>query len=195
MNKTEHLLIILSEECAELSKQISKALRFELDDIEPKQELTYRARIISELADIIGAARLLVDENIIVFPGEDLIEAKKLKVQKYIEYAKNQGTLEKLEDKPKKLYPVFWYMRDDHSFCRPEGKNLEEIKENFIKLAKDNPYGMICKVIIINEDENEEERRVGENAHVDHEGNVDIDFWYESVRYDEIVRNYKEENN
>ena len=35
MNREEHLLTILSEECAEVIKDVSKALRFGLDDYPP----------------------------------------------------------------------------------------------------------------------------------------------------------------
>lgn len=35
MNTTEHLLVVLGEECAEVQQNIAKALRFGLDDHHP----------------------------------------------------------------------------------------------------------------------------------------------------------------
>lgn len=82
----------------------------------------------------------------------------------------------------------FWFMRDNHTFYKPKGNNLDEVKIDLIKAAKDNPYGMVCSVIIL---EGEKEvRRVGENCRVDRDGNVDIDKWYNSVIDDEVVRGY-----
>ena len=86
------------------------------------------------------------------------------------------------------MRPSFWFMRDNHTFYKPEGKNLNEVKKDLVKTAKENPYGMVCRVIIL---EGEKEiRRVGESCHVDGNGNFDIDKWYNSVREDEVVRGY-----
>jgi hypothetical protein len=97
INKTEHLMIVLSEECAELSKEVSKALRFGLNDREPGQDLTNREKIINEFNDLFSVMNMLKDYG--VFEDKELltisaIEGKKNKVLKYMEYAESVGKLE-----------------------------------------------------------------------------------------------------
>jgi hypothetical protein len=59
MNKTEHLLACLSEECGESIKVASKALRFGLDHIWPEKGLPNRRILEGELADLVAVAELL----------------------------------------------------------------------------------------------------------------------------------------
>lgn len=88
------------------------------------------------------------------------------------------------------LVPSFWFMKDDHTFIKPRGNNLEEIKNDLLRIAKKNPYGMICSVIIM-EDYVKELRRVGKNAHVNEHGNVDLSEWYREVSKDDVINNYQ----
>jgi len=83
------------------------------------------------------------------------------------------------------VYPSFWFMRDNQTFCKPNGKNFEEIKNDLIKIASENPYGMICPVIIMMNDI--EVRRVGEMVYVDKDGKVDIDGWYNLIKNDDAI--------
>ena len=87
------------------------------------------------------------------------------------------------------LTPSFWFMSDGHGFGRPRGNNIDEIKSDFLLIAKDNPHGMVCSVTIL--EEGKPERHVGENCHVDKDGNVNLDKWYEDVIKEDCVRNYK----
>ena len=89
MNKQEHLLSTLAEEAAELAQRATKALRFGLDDIEEGQTLTARVRLAGELADLIA----MVEMCGIPMPDNRDIEAKKIKVEKYLEYSRTVGTL------------------------------------------------------------------------------------------------------
>jgi hypothetical protein len=96
MNKTEHLLVILSEECAELSKEVSKALRFGLDDFEPGQNLTNREKIVNEFNDLYAVFTMLVEQGVFNdrrLLSKDAIEKKKQKVLQYMKYSENAGTL------------------------------------------------------------------------------------------------------
>lgn len=84
MNRIEHLLIVLSEECAELTKEISKSLRFGLDSKRTKKQLTNRKKISNELGDIISVANMLSDDGIIEFPSKKQMDSKRKKVEKYL---------------------------------------------------------------------------------------------------------------
>jgi NTP pyrophosphatase (non-canonical NTP hydrolase) len=92
MNKTEHLLVILGEEAAEVAHRVSKALRFGLGDIDPQRHETARRVLERELGDLMAVAEIL-DLKI---HDEDKA-AKREKLKKYMAYAKAVGTLEDRE--------------------------------------------------------------------------------------------------
>ena len=96
MNRIEHLLTILSEECAEVIQNVSKALRFGLED---KYESTTNAEnITKELADLFGVIDMLKNEGIIKMPMlYDILEKQK-KVEKYLKYSKSVNTLDEKTD-------------------------------------------------------------------------------------------------
>lgn len=90
MTRTEHLLDILIEECAEVIQRATKAKRFGLLEVQPEQEQNNLERLIYELNDVVAAADM-------VEPGwmhEGMIDAKKEKVEKFLVYSKQCGTLE-----------------------------------------------------------------------------------------------------
>lgn len=94
MNATEHLLEILSEECAEVIQRVSKANRFGLNEIQPGQLLTNAERICEEICDLYAVIEML--ENSGALQGVidiDRIQAKKAKVKKFMEYAETCGVL------------------------------------------------------------------------------------------------------
>lgn len=92
MTRKEHLLVILMEECAEVSKEASKALRFGLEDVEPGQEATNADRLAGELCDLRAAIEMLEDFVDIVEPPEGRLR-KKAKVERFLEYSKSVGAL------------------------------------------------------------------------------------------------------
>jgi hypothetical protein len=94
MNRTEHLLICATEECAELQQAISKALRFGLDDGSPDRQTTNAEDIMKEYTDLISVMMMLLEAGAVKdFNMDRAIEAKREKVIKYMSYAKERGTL------------------------------------------------------------------------------------------------------
>ena len=93
-NLLAHLLTILQEECNETGQRSSKALRFGLGEIQPGQPLTNADRLIGEYADIVGVMELLQENGYIQLPDlRPMIERKKAKVLKYLEFSRRCGTL------------------------------------------------------------------------------------------------------
>jgi NTP pyrophosphatase (non-canonical NTP hydrolase) len=52
MTRTEHLLSITAEECAEVAQRVTKAMRFGLTEIQPGQPFTNADRIMAEFNDL-----------------------------------------------------------------------------------------------------------------------------------------------
>ncbi len=96
MNRSEHLFTIVGEEGSEVAQRASKVVRFGLTEVQPGQTLDNRARLLGEFADLCGALELAL-------PGSDIqemvmilrpdIDAKKVKIEKFLDYSKEQGTL------------------------------------------------------------------------------------------------------
>lgn len=94
MNRTEHLLCILAEECSEVAQRVSKALRFGLSEVEPGQTKNNAERINEELDDLFGVFTMLIGEEILREPSLDQGIMKMSKVEKYLKYSREQGTLD-----------------------------------------------------------------------------------------------------
>ena len=91
MNKTDYILLCIAEEAMEVSQEISKSLRFGLNDTHPLYTGTIHERIERELNDLYGAIELLSEYDIVFNPDEKQIAAKKEKIKKYMEYSKQIG--------------------------------------------------------------------------------------------------------
>jgi hypothetical protein len=88
--KTEYLLVCLMEECSEVQKAASKAYRFGLGNTNKTRMPFYTNAedIVREFCDVIGTMELLIDNGLVTLTEENkqkLIEAKKLKIARYIE--------------------------------------------------------------------------------------------------------------
>jgi NTP pyrophosphatase (non-canonical NTP hydrolase) len=93
VTRTEHLLVILAEECAEVAQRTSKALRFGLDEVQPGQTETNAQRISGELADVFAAVDMLINEGVIAYPDIARTLAKQKKVEEFLRYSAECGTL------------------------------------------------------------------------------------------------------
>lgn len=97
MNIKEHLLTCLGEECAEIAQDCAKALRFGPSDrnvLDPKGP-TNVERLVQELNDLLGVADMLVVAGVLPMGwiNKAAQEKKKMKVSKFIAYAREKGTL------------------------------------------------------------------------------------------------------
>lgn len=96
MNKTEHLLACLIEECSEIQKDSCKALRFGLNDINPRTQVKNRNAIAFEINDLLAVIELLEESEILeafIIGDRIKIDEKKAKVMHYMKYAEQQGAL------------------------------------------------------------------------------------------------------
>lgn len=100
MNRQEHLLTIMAEECVEIAQRISKALRFGLAEIQPDQELSNAARIRREFCDLWAVAQMVEEESgHHVRPhfnsnsDQRAMREKMDKVERFLELSRREGTL------------------------------------------------------------------------------------------------------
>ncbi len=97
MNKIEYLLVCLNEECVEIAKDATKALRFGLNDrneLAPDSK-TNAERLMSEVNDLLGVMNMLVEECVIPpYWQNEAEQGKKIeKVNKFMKYSRDCGTL------------------------------------------------------------------------------------------------------
>lgn len=78
---TREIILILSEECAEVAKEVSKIMRFGPDQIKPGKDKTNIQVLQEELGDLLAMVELLVDKDVGV-TNEGLAQAKKAKFEK-----------------------------------------------------------------------------------------------------------------
>ena len=97
MNTTEHLLTVLGEEGAEIAQDVSKCLRFGLDDVNVLNPSgpTNRFRLVAELNDLVAMADMLAGMGVIPanWSNPEKQKEKVSKVRKFMEYARKQGAL------------------------------------------------------------------------------------------------------
>lgn len=92
----DHLVACVGEEGGEIAQVVGKAQRFGLFDLNPKTRNTNWREIILETHDLIAVVEMLHEHE----TGEqfridrDLIAAKKDRVLRFMEYAREVGQLE-----------------------------------------------------------------------------------------------------
>lgn len=88
MNRTEHLLVCLAEECSEVQHAVAKALRFGLGDGYPGAASTNAQDIAREFIDVLAVMEMLEESGAIErLLDPQAIDRKKDRVNEYIEYA------------------------------------------------------------------------------------------------------------
>ena len=93
MNRQEHLLTVLMEECAEIQQAVAKSLRFGLEDRKSISTQMNIEDITSELNDLYGIVELINESGVLLVRDENKVKAKKKKVEYFINYAKERGTV------------------------------------------------------------------------------------------------------
>jgi hypothetical protein len=96
MNRTEHLLTCLAEECDEVGQRVMKALRFGLTETQAGQPLNNADRIVEELHDLLAVAAILGREGVLANPTmmpQGKIATKLEKIEKYMAISRAQGAL------------------------------------------------------------------------------------------------------
>jgi len=103
MTKTQHLLLKLTEECAEVQKEVCKALEFGLNSTNPETQEVNRLAIAKELNDLLAVVEMLSKDsdvlNTSVIYSDEAMQVKKDKVNRYMRFAKEIG---ELDEKAKK---------------------------------------------------------------------------------------------
>ena len=107
MNRQEHLITILGEECSELHQELCKALRF---GVYEQRDLptSNSQRIFKEFNDLMAMVEMVNESAVdtsfddagvtlgkggLMYRDEDLIAKKKEKVENYLLYSHRCGTL------------------------------------------------------------------------------------------------------
>jgi NTP pyrophosphatase (non-canonical NTP hydrolase) len=95
MNRLEHLLQILQEECAEVAQAASKANRFGLDDGYPGTERTNRTDLGKELAQVKAMIEMIeADGHMLTgHNSRTFMAQKKAKVEEMLRYSAERGCL------------------------------------------------------------------------------------------------------
>lgn len=94
MKRDEHLMAILGEEAVEVAHRASKMLRFGRQEVEPKQTRTNEERLFDEMCDLIAVYKMLGLPTLKSDAAAVKMFEKKNKVEKFLAYSKECGTLE-----------------------------------------------------------------------------------------------------
>lgn len=95
MTRLQHLLVCLTEECAEVAQAATKALRFGLDDINPHLNITAESQLTLELIDLKTVVEMLIQEGVSLQHEDEfnLMNLKEAKVEKFLKFSHERGQL------------------------------------------------------------------------------------------------------
>ena len=90
MNKVQHMLLKLSEECNEVGQAASKSMQFCLDD--SYNGVTNRDRLIGEIKDLVSVVHILNEEFGLGYEFDSVhLEEKRKKINKYLQLSVDNG--------------------------------------------------------------------------------------------------------
>ena len=92
MTEDQCLLLILAEECAEVSQRVTKSLRFGLSNIQDGQPLDNTARLEGEINDLLALLEMLWSRDVISRDkclDRNAIYEKWRRVHKYMDLSKS----------------------------------------------------------------------------------------------------------
>jgi NTP pyrophosphatase (non-canonical NTP hydrolase) len=93
MNRQQHLLIKIMEECGEIQQAASKALLFGLDDGYPGTDRKNITDLGNELNDLAAVVDMLTTDGLDLHADEKRIYEKKAKVEHWMLYSSERGIL------------------------------------------------------------------------------------------------------
>ena len=77
---TREILLILQEECAEVTQAVSKCFRLGQDQMKPNKPMTNIQMLEEELGDLLAMVELITDNNVgITIEGLDIAKKNKFK--------------------------------------------------------------------------------------------------------------------
>lgn len=92
MTRQDHLMLRVMEECAEVAQRVSKASAFGLGEVQPGQDRDNTRRVMDEFHDLVAVMEMAgFDPRTL---DEEMIAAKKAKVERYLAYSRQVGRLE-----------------------------------------------------------------------------------------------------
>jgi hypothetical protein len=97
VNRSEYMLIKLSEECSEVIKACTKSLRFGLDETKPGDDLTNAEKIVDEWIDATVVISAMIADGMIKIDLNEYIETrneKSARLEKWYETSKEMGIVE-----------------------------------------------------------------------------------------------------
>jgi hypothetical protein len=96
MNRTEYLFVKLMEESSEVAQEAAKCLCFGANEVYELIGIPNMGRVKVEFNDLLAVIEMLQERGALPKPMIDrgMIETKKLKLEKYMLYSTEIGTLE-----------------------------------------------------------------------------------------------------
>ena len=101
MKRLDYLLWLVAEEAVEVAQRASKAARFGLEEVQPGQEQNNSLRILGELADLLTAFDMLIEESAVMGRANldackvlvEMRNAKRAKIEKFLLLSAECGRL------------------------------------------------------------------------------------------------------